>query len=272
VYHKLLRLFTALAVLAAVFSMAMPAVAQPAVVQAGNVDHASTALNGGHSILVNRSANADPQVCLSGPRTLSNYGDRLCPDQGNDGYKSIHTDLYINYDTAANLFLPGTHADLTIRATQCLTDFSFDFERTAISGSAEGPNMTVDSVAINGQPATFAFRQPAYPCDPNGPDPLAHAISNVNPVSATNPFPPACSPQVSGNSQNGQQCPANKLVITPGASIPSGTTFTVSVYYTGRPGVHTDGDGSTEGWFRVNTAAAPDDGGFVTTEPVGNMA
>jgi hypothetical protein len=32
--------------------------------------------------------------------------------------------------------------------------------------------------------------------------------------------------------------------------------------YTGRPGVHHDGDGTTEGWFR-----APD-GGFVTTEPV----
>ena len=31
---------------------------------------------------------------------------------------------------------------------------------------------------------------------------------------------------------------------------------------TGRPGVHNDGDGTTEGWFR-----APD-GGFVTTEPV----
>jgi len=40
--------------------------------------------------------------------------------------------------------------------------------------------------------------------------------------------------------------------------------FTVTVSYTGRPGVHNDGDGTTEGWFR-----APD-GGFVTTEPVGS--
>ena len=135
--------------------------------------------------------------------------------------------------------------------------------------------MTVNSVAIDGQPATFDFRQPTYPGNPNGPDdpdPLAHAISNVNPVSGSNPFPPACSPQVSGNAQNGQQCPANKLVITPSSPIPSGATFTVTINYTGRPGVHTDGDGSTEGWFRVNTAAAPNDGGFVTTEPVGNMA
>src|SRR6185312_3386075 len=30
------------------------------------------------------------------------------------------------------------------------------------------------------------------------------------------------------------------------------------------PGVHNDGDGTTEGWFRSS------DGGFVTTEPVGS--
>ena len=39
------------------------------------------------------------------------------------------------------------------------------------------------------------------------------------------------------------------------------------MFYTGRPGVHTDGDGSTEGWFRNDVP--PGDGGFVTTEPVG---
>ncbi len=274
-YRKLLRLFTFLAVLAMVLSMTMPAVAQPAAAKNGNRDRASENPNGMYIAPVNSPAIAEAEVCSSGPRTLSNYGDRVYPDQGNGGYTSLHTDLYVKYDTAANLFLPGTHADLTIQSTQCLTDFSFDFERTAMSGSAAGPDMTVDSVAINGQSATFDFRQPTYPGNPNGPDdpdPQAHAISNVNPVSASNPLPPACSPQVSGNSQNGLPCPANKLVITPDTPIPSGTIFTVSVNYTGRPGVHTDGDGSTEGWFRVNTAAAPNDGGFVTTEPVGNMA
>ena len=66
------------------------------------------------------------------------------------------------------------------------------------------------------------------------------------------------------------QCPANKLVITPAAPIPAGTDFKVTVNYTGRPGVHVDGDGPTEGWFRNNTPVG--DGGFVTTEPVGTMA
>jgi hypothetical protein len=214
-------------------------------------------------------------VCSSGARTLSQFGDRVYPDQGNGGYRSVHTDLYIVYDTAANLFLPGNHADLTIRSTQCLTDFSFDFERASLSGDAAGPNMKVTSVTINGDPATFAFKQPTYPGNPNGPDdpdPLAHAISNVNPVSSSNPNPPACSPQVSGPSQNGRQCPANKLVITPSSPIPTDTTITVTVNYTGRPGVHFDGDGTTEGWFRVDTKAAPADGAFVTTEPVGSQA
>src|SRR6266571_757083 len=55
-----------------------------------------------------------------------------------------------------------------------------------------------------------------------------------------------------------------KFVITPVAPVPNGSVFTVTVHYTGRPGLHNDGDGTTEGWFR-----APD-GGFVTTEPVGS--
>ena len=42
----------------------------------------------------------------------------------------------------------------------------------------------------------------------------------------------------------------------------------MTIDYTGRPGVHTDGDGSTEGWFRISTPGS--EGSFVTTEPVGN--
>ncbi len=220
------------------------------------------------------AAAAAAAACSSGARTLSHFGDRVYPDQGNGGYTSVHTDVYLDYDAPSNLFLPGTHVLLTDRATQCLSDFSLDFERTGGAGAA-GPNMSVSAVMVNGAPATFTFKQPTYPGDPDGPDdpdPAAHAVSNVNPVSATNPNPPACSPQVSGNSQNGTQCPSNKLVITPSTPIADGATFTVEVDYSGRPGVHADGDGTTEGWFRVNTTAAPNDGAFVTTEPVGTQA
>ena len=88
--------------------------------------------------------------------------------------------------------------------------------------------MTVDSVVVNGRPASFMFVQPTYPGDPNGqddPDPRAHQASQVNPVGGpqNNPLPPACTPAVTGNdvnAQNGDPCPANKLVITPFQRIP----------------------------------------------------
>src|SRR4051812_25598676 len=217
-------------------------------------------------------AAADPPSCSSGAHSLSPAGGRLYPEMGNGGYSSLHTDLFLNYDAIANTFLPGTRADLQVRSTQCLNDLSFDFEQTnGHTADGTGPNMTVNSVKVNGAPATFAFVQPTYPGDPNGqndPDPAAHAVSNANPVSATNPNPPACSPQVNNTTQNGTQCPSNKLVVTPSAPIPNGTTVTVTIDYTGRPGVHVDGDGSTEGWFRIATAGS--EGSFVTTEPVGN--
>ena len=63
---------------------------------------------------------------------------------------------------------------------------------------------------------------------------------------------PPARPRSGNNSQNGTQCPANKLVITPSAPIADGRdVHACTVNYTGRPGVHVDGDGSTEGWFRV---------------------
>ncbi len=172
------------------------------------------------------------------------------------------------YDATTNLFLPGNHVVLTQLATQCLTDFSLDFERT--NADANGPNLTVNSITVDGQPATFTFVQPTYPGDPNGqddPDPLAHAAGVGHVVSGTNPNPPACTPQGSSAALIGTQCPANKLVITPATPIPSGATFQVTVNYTGAPGVHVDGDNSTEGWFRNNNPVG--DGGFVTTEPAG---
>jgi hypothetical protein len=225
---------------------------------------------------VAKAAQAAPaETCSAGGRTLSAPGSRVYPETGNTGYSSVHTDVYTVYDAPSNLFLPGTHVDLQQRSAKCLTEFSLDFERTntVASTTTPGPDMTVDSVTINGQPATFTFKQPTYPGDPNGqddPDPDAHAASLNNPVSATNSKPPACNPPGTGASLQGVQCPATKLVITPSAPIPSGTDYTVTVNYKGRPGVHMDGDGSTEGWFRNNNPVG--DGAFMTTEPVGTMA
>jgi hypothetical protein len=216
--------------------------------------------------------------CSSGAHSLSPFGAHVYPETGNGGYTSMHTDVSLNYDTGSNLFLPGTHVVLTDQASQCLTDFSLDFERTS-PNSKDGPQMTVGAVLVNGRPASFTFVQPTYPGDPNGqndPDPRAHEASQVTPVGGpeSNPFPPACSPELMSTNPNkqddldGTQCPANKLVITPSSPIPSGARFVVEVDYSGRPGVHNDGDGTTEGWFRV--AQPRDAGSFVTTEPVGS--
>src|SRR6478735_174130 len=212
-------------------------------------------------------------ACSAGAHTLSPPGAHVYPETGNGGYTSVHTAVHLVYDGATNRFLPGNHVVLTDRATQCLTSFSLDFERTS-ANRADGPDMTVRSVTVNGHAAAFTFVQPTYPGDPNGqgdPNPLAHEASQNNPVGgpANNPLPPACSPELpdtdaAANSLNGTQCPANKLVITPKTPIRDGSAFTVKVSYTGKPGVHNDGDGTTEGWFRSS------DGGFVTTEPVGS--
>ena len=209
--------------------------------------------------------------CSAGAHTLAAPGSVLYPETGNGGYTSVHTLVHLVYDARANKFLPGNRVALTERATQCLTSFSLDFERKSANTSA-GPDMTVNSVTVNGRPARFKFVQPTSPGDPNGqndPAPAAHEASESNPVGGptNNPLAPACSPELpntdaTADSMDGTPCPANKLVITPSSRIRAGATFTVTVSYTGRPGVHNDGDGTTEGWFR-----APD-GGFVTTEPV----
>src|SRR3954454_5147939 len=214
------------------------------------------------------------QQCTSGPRTLSHLGDHVYPETGNGGYRSVHTDVHLVYDASTNLFLTGNHVDLTDQATQCLSDFSLDFQRTSAAG-ADGPDLAVQSITVNGQPASYRFVQPTYPDDPKGmndPDPRAHEAGQNTPVGGPqhNPFPPACEPELTAddpNGNDGEQCPANKLVITPSQPLRAAQRFVVSVASTRRPGVHLDGDGSTEGWFRSTPPAG--DGGFVTTEPVG---
>lgn len=120
-------------------------------------------------------------ACSSGAHSLSSLESDLYPETGNGGYSSVHTDVFLDYDAANNLLLPGTHVVLTDQATQCLTDFSIDFERTS-ANAMDGPDMSVTSVLVNGQPARFAFVQPTYPGDPNGqndPDPRARPRSSI---------------------------------------------------------------------------------------------
>jgi hypothetical protein len=225
--------------------------------------------------------------CSGGARTLSARGAVLYPEVGNGGYVSLHTATHTVYDAATNDFLPGNHVDLTDRATQCLSSLSLDFERFEPGHPKGSPDMQIQSVSIDGALASFRFAQPTYPGDrkgPDDPDPRAHQASQHDPVAGPtrNPLPPACSPELAmqksapssdkphgqissyEESQDASPCPADKLVITPQTPIPDGHTFTITVNYTGTPGVHYDGDGSAEGWFRTA------DGNWMATEPVGS--
>src|SRR4051812_18208450 len=137
------------------------------------------------------------ETCGSGAHTLSKPGMRVYPEMGNGGYQSIHTDVYTVYDAPANLYLPGNHVDLTQKASQCLTDFSLDFERKNPDSNPEGPDMTVTSALTNGQPATFNSVHPPSPGAPNGQDdpaPKPHGAALPAPASARTPNPPACNP------------------------------------------------------------------------------
>ena len=134
---------------------------------------------------------------------------------GNGGYTSLHTDVHLVYDAPSNQFLPGNHVVLTDRATQCLSDFSLDLERSSVL-AADGPDLTVQAVTVNGRsrvvPRSYSRPIPATRTGQDDPDPLAHQASQVTPVGGPddNPLPPACSPQLTGNdvnAQNGEPCP-----------------------------------------------------------------
>ena len=221
-------------------------------------------------------AHASQAQCSPGPRTLSSPGNRVWPELGNGGYQSIHNDVFTVYDAPTDKFLPGTHVDETLKSTQCLTNFALDFDRkNNISSTATtpGPDMTIQSITIDGVAATWEYKQPTYGGDPNGdddPDPLAHQASNTNPVSATNPNPPACAPANNQAASQGVPCLATKLVITPAQPIPAGTTYKVSIAYTGQPGIRSNPSLGNEGWFKNNSPAG--EGAMVTDEPSGTMA
>jgi hypothetical protein len=197
--------------------------------------------------------------CTTGARTLVKPGDRVWPELGNGGYQSIHSDVFINYDAVTNKFLPGTHVELMQKPTQCLSEFSLDFDRrSSLLEHGRRAGLGHDDLLDHDRrrPATFVHRQPTFTGNPNGPDdpdPLAHAASNTNPVSATNPNPPACAPAGNNAAQQGVQCGETKLVITPAQPIPAGTNFKVVVNYVGQPGIRVNPSLGNEGWFKSNT-------------------
>jgi aminopeptidase N len=95
---------------------------------------------GGVLLSLALSATAGAQTYTPGGRTL---GDKLpeLAHLGNTGYDAQHYDLTLNYDPVANVFKPGTKADITLRATQNLSEFALDFRGLNVTG------VTIDGVA-----------------------------------------------------------------------------------------------------------------------------
>ncbi len=170
-----------------------------------------------------------------GAHSLSPFGAHVYPETGNGGYTSVHTDVFLNYDTESNLFLPGTHVVLTDQATQCLTDFSLDFERTS-PNTKDGPDMTVGVGARERAAGELHVRPADLPRRPERPERSRPARARGRraqpgrrPGRTTPSRPRARRSCLSPNPNkqfdlDGTQCPANKLVITPSSPIASGAT------------------------------------------------
>jgi hypothetical protein len=85
---------------------------------------------------------ADPTTYTPGARTL---GDSLFPSLGNGGYDAQHYDLDLRYTDVLTRVLRGT-ATITAKATQNLSELSFDFQGLAVT-----------AVTVDGVPATHAY-------------------------------------------------------------------------------------------------------------------
>jgi aminopeptidase N len=163
---------------------------------------------GGVLIALALAAPANAQFS-PGARSLN---DVYLPNLGNGGYDAQHYDLTIDYDPVANTVIAS--ADLTLKATQGLSEFSLDFR-----------GLNVSAVTIDGVAATFS-----------------------------------------------RDVPNDKLIVTPAAGIPNGTTFHTVIAYNGVPELVVDPDNSIEGWIRTLDSATRSLGAVVMNEPMGAMA
>lgn len=93
----------------------------------------------------------------AGSRSL---GDPYFPQIGNGGYDAKHYRVAIDYDPATNSFADGTSTTVTIKTSQDLSEFSFDFQ----------PDLTVTAVTLDGTPAAAFAQVDATPVFSANPD------------------------------------------------------------------------------------------------------
>ncbi|MBD8605771.1 hypothetical protein IFT73_02795 [Aeromicrobium sp. CFBP 8757] len=149
-------------------------------------------------------------------------GDSLFPNQGNSGYDALHYDIDLSVDVAVSGTnnAPAATSFRTARTTvdarttgAPLSSYAFDFQGSA--STLEASTLNVDSVTVDGRPATFT------------------RIENTTVDDATTDV--------------------HKLVVTP--ATPVSGDFSTVVTYSGVPVRHTDTDGSYEGWNNTTDGA-----------------
>jgi hypothetical protein len=142
-------------------------------------------------------------------------GDSLFPNQGNSGYDALHYDIDLTVDVAvsstvdavASTTFSAARTAVTATTTGApLSSYAFDFQGS--TSTLEATSLVVDTVTVDGVPATF------------------ERIENTTVSDATTDV--------------------HKLVVTPAAPVDG--EFTTVVTYHGAPVRHTDTDGSAEGW------------------------
>jgi aminopeptidase N len=119
-----------------------------------------------------RCKTADGKIAVTAPVTppppgktytpgSRSLGDPYFPQIGNGGYDAQHYRIALDYDPATNTFADGSSTTITIKATQDLSEFSFDFQ----------PDLTVSAVTLNGTPAASFAQVDATPVfDPDLPE------------------------------------------------------------------------------------------------------
>ena len=217
--------------------------------------------------------------CSSGARTLSQPGDHVYPGQGNGGYRACTPTSTSVYDAPSNRFLPG-NARRPDRPRDPVPD-RLQPRLRAHLGARTRPRPGHDgpAVTVNGQPASFTFVQPTYPGDPNGPGRpgpagapglAGHARRRTDTTRSRRPArrrSPGRRQRPERRAVPGQQARDHAAATDARRRRLHGARSTTPA----GPGVHLDGDGSTEGWFRYTTTR-PATAAFVTTEPVGTEA
>ncbi len=148
--------------------------------------------------------------------------DSLFPNQGNSGYDVSHYDINFSVDVTTALAngAVGTtnlpNATTTIDATTTgapLSSYSFDFQGS--TGTLAASTYDVDTVTVNGVPATFS--------------------------------------RIETSSTTSALVDNHKLIITPPTPVDGAFTTVVTTH--GAPVIHFDTDGSAEGWNNTTDGA-----------------